>query len=69
MPLPDPRGIRATPSRLPQRISVGTSSASAGTATPDGTQRAIPAPSAYIARASRSVRNTPRKSAGDSITA
>ena len=68
MPLPEPRGISATPSRLLQRMSAGTSSASAGTATAAGTHRAIPAPSAYIARASRSVRNTPRKSAGDSIT-
>src|SRR5581483_9429168 len=62
MLLPEPRGISGVPVARDQRTSATTSSASAGTATASGVARAMPAASAYTARAGRSSRKIPRNS-------
>ena len=64
IPLPDPRGTSDVELACAHRTSAATSPASRGTATARGRARAIPAPSAYTARAGRSSRKMPRKPGG-----
>jgi len=67
MALPAPRGTSATPWVPAHRMTDATSSRSTGTLTAAGRIRKIPAPSAYAARARRSVRKTPRVAGGGSM--